>query len=132
MSFALLAIFGCLDPGEPGPRKPQDEYTAKKPGEWKNIAKDHLPVIKYHPMKTADNIEIFVPGNSFSESHYIEKIGIMDKEKRDVASKSFKRGERPGAFLTLDPIPEYSENYKIYVKCNLHDLWTVRLNKDAE
>jgi desulfoferrodoxin (superoxide reductase-like protein) len=62
-----------------------------------------------------------------SPAHYIEKIGIMDKDKKDIAVKSIE--QRSGfieARFSLHPVPD-SKDIKVYAKCNLHDLWTTPL-----
>ena len=104
------------------PVTPKAEYTDEEAGEWEEIKSNHLPKIKIDNKSKKDNIEIHVEG-IFSEQHYIERIGIMDENKQDLAGKSLKKNEKPEVTLSLDPIPE-NPKVKVYVKCNLHDLWT--------
>ncbi len=106
---------------------PQKEYTKDKPAEWEPIANDHLPEIIFDKSKTKDNIQIKVPGKKFTERHYIEIIGLMDEHKAEIDVKKFERGNNPIAILTLNQKEYEPENIKVFVKCNLHDLWTVSL-----
>ncbi len=104
------------------PKTPEAEYTENKAGEWEDIKDEHVPFIKIISRSKKDNIEIKVNGE-FTLDHYIERIGIMDETKQDLAGLSLKKNQRPTATLTLYPIPE-NPKVKVYVKCNLHDLWT--------
>ena len=128
---AIALIFfsgGCLNESEnPGPRKPQDEYTLETPGRWKAQVKTHVPTFKVIENRSENNLEVSVAGHDFNQGHYIEKIGVMDKNKKDVVSRSLPRGAAPRARFTIDM---YNlDDYKIYVKCNMHDLWTAELHR---
>lgn len=112
------------------PRVPMDEYTKEAPAEWSEIADDHLPTIQYLSGELTDNVRISLSGTGFNDSHYIEKIGIMDKNKRTLVVKELKRGNtKPSASLTLKEDPIERKDLKVFVKCNLHDLWTVKLHE---
>lgn len=128
LTFALAILPGLLllscgsQSTDVGPPKP--EYTKADPGRWVEIAEDHLPEIKFVTSPLSDKIHIELKSRNWSENHYIEKIGIMDKKtKRDLAVQEFPRGT-----FVFDADFDYDFNdkdVKVYVKCNLHDLWTV-------
>lgn len=104
------------------PKTPKSEYTEIDAGEWEGIKDSHLPQIKIISKSKKENIEIKINGE-FTEEHYIERIGIMDENKQDLAGIDLQKKQIPSVKLTLDPIPE-NPKIKIYVKCNLHDMWT--------
>ncbi len=104
------------------PKTPKSEYTEIDSGEWEDIKNNHLPQIKISPKSKKENVEISVTGE-FNEDHYIERIGVMDENKQDIAGIDLERKQIPHIKLTLDPFPE-NPRVKVYVKCNLHDLWT--------
>ena len=104
---------------------PQKEYTKDKPAEWEGIANEHLPEVKFDKSKTKDNIKVEVLGRKFTERHYIEVIGIMDV-------KYLKRGDKPTVILSLNTKENDPEKIKVFVKCNLHDLWTTPLIAPVE
>ena len=112
------------------PKVPKPEYTEKDAGEWEDIKDAHIPIIKLNRKSREDNIEISVKGE-FTEQHYIERIGIMDENKQDLAGMSLKKLQKATVTLTLDPIPD-NPNVKVYVECNLHDLWTKPIIPTAE
>lgn len=111
------------------PITPKPEYTEEEAGEWEEIKNEHLPIVTIDRTQFEKNIIVQIPGRNFSNSHYIEKIGIMDKDKVDLAVEVPQNKLEPSVNLTLKPIPSDLENTKIFVKCNLHDLWTVPLTK---
>lgn len=122
-------LTGCLGPGN-DPITPQKEYTAETPGEWESVAYAHVPSV--HIGENPDGrktLRVGVPNLKREEGHYIERIGVMDAGQRDIEARSLSRTEFPGAVLPVDPHILYSEGIKIYVKCNLHDLWTVEMEK---
>ncbi len=138
ISFYLIC-FSCSNEGENStsgqkqkiiPITPKSEYTEQESGEWKLLKDDHLPHIKIIPKSTKDNIEVQVLGK-FNEQHYIERIGIMNRDKQDLAGINLQKMSNANATLTLYPIPE-SPEIKVYVKCNLHDLWTKPLLNNTE
>jgi desulfoferrodoxin (superoxide reductase-like protein) len=116
--------------GDGGPRKPQQEYTRQRPGEWEGLKKRHLPHITVYPGKSKNNIKVRVNLYSESKDHYIERIGVMDGNKRDLVSKKIPTQTLQRVVkvdFTLDPIPR-GDDIKVYVKCNRHDLWTAPLS----
>ena len=112
------------------PITPLDEYKKGKSREWENLEKDHLPQIIINENKKK-NITVRVSFSKEQPGHYIEKIGIMDSKKRDIVPvKSLtNKGRIFEASFSLSPIPE---NAKVYVKCNLHDLWTKKLKSGKD
>ena len=110
---------------------PKKEYTVEEPGNWKDVAKEHDLTIEILRDQTKDNIVVYVPINSHSRSHYIEKVGIIDSKGRDLVSKSLSSKEprkMVKVFLTLYPLPSEA-NIKVYAKCSKHDLWTKPLHQ---
>lgn len=106
-------------------RVPKEEYTAEDAGEWESIKEEHLPQVELDPKEGFVNIKL--DGKKFNPSHYIERIGIMNQDKADLVSQPITRESEPKASFVLKPFPSDLEKTKIYVKCNLHDLWTVSL-----
>ncbi len=109
------------------PKTPQEEYTEQEAGEWESIKDVHLPKVEID--SKAGKVSVQLEGKNFSQSHYIERIGVMNADKVDLASKPFSRGESPKANFILNPFPSDLEHTKVYVKCNLHDLWTVSFSE---
>lgn len=140
--FLFMFFSGCTNEGENTlpepkgnaekivPKIPKPEYTEKDAGEWDLIKNDHVPIIKINSKSKKNNIEIRVNGN-FSDQHYIERIGIMDENKQDLAGINLKKLQELNVTLTLDPIPD-NPRIKVYVKCNLHDLWTKPIHPPEE
>ncbi len=134
-----LICFSCSNEGDNSisgqkqkiiPITPKSEYTEQESGEWKLLKEDHLPHIKIIPKSTKDNIEVQVLGK-FNDQHYIERIGIMNADKQDLTGINLQKTPNPNAILTLFPILE-NPGIKVYVKCNLHDLWTKPLLNNTE
>ena len=108
---------------------PKAEYTLDEPGEWEGMDFEHVPKVKILP-GTKQNIQVKMVLINHDGSHYIERIGIMDENKKDLAGQSFsKNTQYYDIKLDLYPIPK-NKNLKVYAKCNLHDLWTVPLNPE--
>lgn len=111
------------------PITPKQEYTEEDAGEWEEIKNEHLPIVTIDRTQSEKNISVQIPGRNFSNTHYIEKIGIMDRDKIDLTVEVPQNKLEPSVTLTLKPIPSDLDTTKIFVKCNLHDLWTVPLTK---
>jgi desulfoferrodoxin (superoxide reductase-like protein) len=92
-------------------------FTKSDPGRWKDFAKDHDPQVKTY---ANGKIEVDVP-MSPEIGHYIEVIIVSDASGREVAVKSFKRGEKPQATLTIPPAK--MPGATVIAKCNLHGMW---------
>jgi desulfoferrodoxin (superoxide reductase-like protein) len=132
LTLIVFILISCQKEGgndeTADPIKPQDEYTKENPGEWKAVAKDHAPLIELGGKLSPNNIKVTVPGSEFNDLHYIEKIGLIDKDKKELVGKSLEKGVHE-ASLTFKYDPDSLEDLKIYVKCNLHDVWTMTLDK---
>lgn len=135
--IALGVVFGLahcgFDDGQREPITPQDEYTKQEPGMWAGKEEGHLPIVTVERLgreKVKVSIKIHDP-RGFDRNHYIEKIGIFDNNKVDIAIREYS----PADFLPGEPmvaefqvmIPDESPKIKAFVKCNLHDLWTAPL-----
>ncbi|PJZ69587.1 hypothetical protein CH373_08725 [Leptospira perolatii] len=114
------------------PKTPKAEYTAQDPGEWEGMESSHAPLFTVEKLEGGKTkITVTVKENSlYNASHYIERIGIFNKDKIDIVGKSFQkpahglpstRAELVVKDLSNDP------HLKVYLKCNLHDLWTAPL-----
>ena len=112
--------------------KPLEEYTLENPREWKNVADEHIPKVRMSRDRGKDAILITVPLEKATLHHYIEKIGIMDENKRDVLSKSITRQPNPilSAFFPVEDLPENKKGLKVYIKCNMNDLWVLPLDNE--
>jgi desulfoferrodoxin (superoxide reductase-like protein) len=94
-------------------------HTASDEGLWINKSDTHVPVIAFNGK---DEIDVAVRLKPTKKPiHYIEAIVLMDGDK-EIASKKFSFSyDEPGAHFKLpDPV---KGNYKVIVKCNLHDMW---------
>ncbi len=135
---AIFAIAGLLvftvtrcSPGGDEGRTPRAEYTAEDPGEWAAFSESHAPRIQI----VRDVLRVDVPLQKIDRSHYIEKIGVMDAQGRDVVpAVAFPReaSEKStvSANLALSELRGDLSAYKVYAKCNLHDLWTAPLETE--
>ena len=114
-------------------RQPQNEYNKEHPGRWENLVDQHDIYIEVYADKTQNNIIVYIPLKSEDKNHYIERIGIFDKDKRDLTGISF--GPQPRklvkAVLTLYPVP-LDQEIKVYAKCSKHDLWTKPLSEAVQ
>jgi desulfoferrodoxin (superoxide reductase-like protein) len=105
-------------------RTPLPEYTESYAREWETIAPEHIPQIKFIHRESGEFIQIYVPLKDASASHYIEKIGIADKEtKADLDVAVIPRGSKK--FQVELPYKYNDNQVKVFVKCNMHDMWTV-------
>ena len=94
-------------------------HTESDEGLWINKSATHVPVITFNGK---DEIDVTVRLKPTKKPiHYIEAIVLMDGNK-EVASKkiSFSYDEPRAHFKLPDPV---KGNYKVIVKCNLHDMW---------
>ena len=124
-ALALPALlFACGD-GSQAPLTPRAQYSAEDPGEWSAQAAAHAPLVELR----GANLHVRVPLRGAGPEHYIEKIGILDETGRDaVAPQLLGRDLRASANIeALLPRPERSGNYRVYARCNLHDLWIAEL-----
>jgi|GEM_PF-1189430 len=137
LAFMMILFFSCSSDDGSGkmssePGKRLAEYSADKPGKWKGKEDGHAPYVKVIRGQSKNNIIVYVNLKDFSENHYIERIGIMDENKKDLAGISYSpkaRSSRIKATFSLSPVPT-APNVKVYVKCSQHDLWTAPLIKE--
>jgi desulfoferrodoxin (superoxide reductase-like protein) len=129
---ALFTVNCEVDDGARDPITPQDEYTLEEPGMWEGKEEFHLPIVHVdREGRGKVKVKIQIKNEfGFNSEHYIEKIGIFDENKHDIAVKEF-----PDRHIYKEPIQaeftlkDIQENPKIkaFVKCNIHDLWTAPL-----
>ena len=91
-------------------------FTLEDPGRWKEFAKDHDPQLKVNGGK----IEVDIPFTA-DMGHYTEVILVQDMAQRKLAAKTFKRGEKPHATLSI-PLTKMA-GASVIAKCNLHGMW---------
>lgn len=105
------------------PRAPLKEYTKDVPAEWIGLEEEHAPEVTIDN-DSPDNVIVRVKFPIKHESdHYIEKIGLMDKDGKDIAFKTFN--QKSDYWEARFSIPFISKGMKAYARCSLHDLWTV-------
>lgn len=105
--------------------EPLPEYTEKQAREWEPIKQDHLPQIWITEESGDEYLRIFVPLKDPSPSHYIEKVGLMNQKGKTLFVKEF--GRSPGKYDVKFKLQNEWDiaTSRVFVKCNLHDLWTV-------
>ncbi len=119
-------IISCGDSGG-GPGKIQQFYSADEPGRWDVQAADHdVQVSIIDDAKGKRGIEAYVPfTKEMSEQQYVEAIVLLDGNGRELAKKSFNRGEKARTIF------EITDNIKfpVYVvsKCNMHEMWSKKI-----
>lgn len=113
----------CAACGQPTPDSVETErlrsqvyFTKEDPGRWKDFATDHDPQIK----ASGGKIEVDVPFAA-EIGHYVEIILVNDGAQRELSAKSFKRGEKPHAVLSIPPAK--MPGATVIAKCNLHGMW---------
>jgi desulfoferrodoxin (superoxide reductase-like protein) len=135
MSLCMLMqasfITSCSDSGgifsgdEKG--KIQKFYSADEPGRWEAQAADHdIQVSIIEDAKGKRGIEVFVPfTKERNEQHYVEAIVLLDEKNRELAKRSFKRGEKA---ITIFEITDKIK-FPVYVvsKCNMHEMWRKKI-----
>lgn len=107
-----------------GPITPMKEYTIDNAREWTDIAKEHAPTARKSVNKGTPAVIVEIPLAKADEGHYIEKIGIMDMQDKELAVETMPRQRNPlnYAYFDLKIIP-WSGKVKVFAKCNKHDLW---------
>ncbi len=121
--LVLTILLICTACGQPAKETAEQDrlrnqvyFTVDDPGRWKDFAKDHDPQVKVSGSK----IEVDLPFTA-DIGHYTEVILIQDMAQRELAARSFKRGEKAHAALSipLTKIPGAT----VIAKCNLHGMW---------
>lgn len=116
----LAVVTSCGQPAtqsaEQDRLRSQVYFTKEDPGRWKDFAKDHDPQVK----ASGGKIEVGIP-MSAEIGHYIEVILVADAAGRELGAKTFKRGEKPQATLSIPPAKMASAT--VIAKCNLHGMW---------
>ncbi len=119
-----LCTCGVQQSNDRNPVIPLEEYTAENSDRWEMVEDSHIP----HVMITRgnpDTIKIWIESFEWKPDHYIEKIGIMDEQKRDINELVFPK-TKVLDISAVFPLPTDWKNRKLkaYSKCSLHDLWT--------
>lgn len=107
------------------PVVPLKEYTRDIPREWSDISDEHIPRVQKTRHRGKSALLITVPLKNASNEHYIEKIGILNEENREIISLTIPRQNNPPiyAYFRTSELP-LNTDLKAFAKCNLHDLWT--------
>jgi desulfoferrodoxin (superoxide reductase-like protein) len=117
----LLSIFNlsCGDIDEKEKIVSPRFHTTSDEGLWRDQSGTHVPVITF----TANNeIDVHVPLKPTKKPfHYIEVIALMDGNKEVASKKITFNFDEPHAHFKLPDLEK--GNYKVVVKCNLHDMW---------
>ena len=107
-----------------GPITPMKEYTVEEAREWTSIAKEHGPTARASVNNGQPAVIVEIPLTKADEGHYIEKIGIMDMEGKELAVETMPRQRNPLTYAYFDKkIIPWSGKVKVFAKCNKHDLW---------
>jgi desulfoferrodoxin (superoxide reductase-like protein) len=110
--------------------QPMEEYSEGDAREWTEIAEDHIPRVRRSIDRGEEAILIEVKLKT-SPSHYIEKFGVMDLDKKEIKAISIERSNIPlnYAYVLVSEIL-YRGKFKFFAKCNLHDLWVSEIHLD--
>lgn len=125
--FMVLAslLLSCSDPGGSGSGNIQKFYSADEPGRWEAQAVDHdVQAVIIEDALGKRGIEVSVPLKT-DERHYIEAIVLLGGDGRELAKKTFKRGEKAVALFEVTD----KMTFPVYAvaKCNLHEMWRKKL-----
>ncbi|MDH5720935.1 MAG: desulfoferrodoxin family protein [Spirochaetia bacterium] len=124
--IVLVSLYAAACGGQDKPdfSETQAEYTEENPGKWADKVSDHLPKIEIL-QKQRDNVLIYVILKDASDTHYIEKIGVIDADNKILHEKSFGRGRQNSynAWFTMNLSDYKGKELKVYAKCSRHDLW---------
>ncbi|MCG9875171.1 MAG: hypothetical protein MH321_10330 [Leptospiraceae bacterium] len=124
--FHMIILINCgnSENWNVGKLVPMQEYSEDDPREWENIAKPHLPVARLSMNNGKEALLIENPEFKTSYNHYIENFGAMSLEGKEFDSVSITRTTMPlnYGYIQRDKLPS-SERFKIFAKCNQHDLW---------
>jgi desulfoferrodoxin (superoxide reductase-like protein) len=94
-------------------------HTASDEGLWINQSGTHVPIITF---SGKDEIDVVVQMRPTKRPiHYIEAIVLMDGNKEIASKKISFSYDEPRAHFKLPDLEK--GNYKIIIKCNLHDMW---------
>lgn len=108
-----------------GPIVPLPEYTEDNPREWSEIAEEHIPQLQKVFSGRRNQLYVEVPLKQSNYEHYIEKIGLLSLDGKEIAVQSLERKHRPQNFAYFDEdLVSGMRRIKVFAKCNLHDLWT--------
>jgi desulfoferrodoxin (superoxide reductase-like protein) len=130
-AVCITASAGCKEEysisKKPYRSVPKAEYTKEAPDEWAGLEGEHLPVITFNEDRDPD-ISIMVNLTNPGRDHYIEKIGIIDGNNKELAVEIFTTNDKIfEAQFSSFTLPADKEKLKVFVKCSLHDLWTAPL-----
>jgi len=106
---------------------PPKFHSVEDEGYWKGKSDTHVPKI-ISISSNKDEIEVTVPLQpTLSPRHYIEVI-VLVKGKKQVSAKKFKPSFKKATakFKINDSSPD---DYWIVAKCNLHDMWRVKIEE---
>lgn len=109
------------------PITPQKEYTADNPREWAGMEEQLIPQIVFNQGFGPDII-VRVNLKNPSPSNYIEKIGIVDKNGKELVYDVFSPHEKFfEAHFSSSDLPFDKSGLKVFSKSSLYDLWTTPL-----
>lgn len=132
IAISFLFTVDCNSEGDwnKGRIQPMEEYSEADSREWTEIAEDHIPRVRRSIDRGEGAVLIEVKLKT-SPSHYIEKFGIMDLDKKEIKSITIERSNIPLNYAyVLDSEIPYKGKFKFFAKCNLHDLWVSEVHLD--
>ncbi len=133
LAAALLSL-SCADSGGEAPGVVNDRkfYSAAQPGKWAPQVADHEPQCRmFSDDRGGKRIEVSVRfGRRGDPRHYVEAILLLDADRKELAKKSFKRGERAEVILVIPG----GAAFPLYVvsKCNKHDMWERKIEGEGD
>lgn len=107
------------------PVEPMAEYTRENAREWKGMEDEHIPTVQVTDEGGHTYIRAFLTMKSRNASHYIEKMGILDVSGKTLYVRTFGRDPVKYDFKFQVPRDLDLDTTKVFVKCNIHDMWTV-------
>ena len=123
-------LMSCKDSNQTGdgPLIPQKEYSIGNAREWTEIEKEHAPTARRSVFEGKPAVLIEVSLKNADQGHYIEKIGIMDMQGKELAVTTIKRERNPLTYAYFDiKLLPWSGKVKVFAKCNNHDLWVTEV-----
>jgi len=129
LSILIFESCGNSEDWKIGKLTPMQEYSEDDPREWQDIAKEHLPIARLSLNKGKEALLIENPDLHTSFNHYIESFGALTLDGKEIDSSNVERTNIPlnYGYIDRENIPR-SDSFKIFAKCNQHDLW-VRIIK---
>lgn len=129
LSYSLIA---CKKQGElpaEGKITPMKEYSIGNSREWVEMEKQLAPQVKKSVHNGRPALLVEVPNAKADQSTYIEKIGVMTMDGKELAVENIGRGVNPKTYAYFDwELLPWSGKIKAFVKWNKYDLWVQEIS----